>query len=64
MDPEEYDKRKNELFEFDNFGNIIGAKAALTNMNEAFDAVAIGDYVNGQEKFITKQKIKFLESVR
>jgi len=56
MDPEEYDKRKNELFEFDNFGNIIGAKAALTNMNEAFDAVAIGDYVNGQEKFITKTK--------
>jgi hypothetical protein len=56
MDPEEYDKRKNELFEFDNFGNIIGAKAALTNMNEAFDAVAIGDYVNGQEKFIQKTK--------
>ena len=56
MDPDEYEKRKNELFEFDNFGNIIGAKAALTNMNEAFDAVAIGDYVNGQEKFIQKTK--------
>jgi len=29
-------------------------------MNEAFDAVAIGDYVNGQEKFITKTKTKTL----
>jgi TP901 family phage tail tape measure protein len=56
MDPDEYEKRKSELFEFDNAGNIIKAKAALSNMNEAFDAVAIGEYVNGQEKFIQKTK--------
>jgi len=56
MDPDEYEKRKNELFEFDGLGNIVRAKGKLLNMNAAFDAVAIGDYVNGQEKFITKTK--------
>jgi spore coat assembly protein SafA len=56
MDPDEYNKRKNELFEFDNAGNIVKAKAALTNMNEAFNAVAIGEYVNSQENFLQKTK--------
>lgn len=54
MDPDEYEKRKNELFEFNGLGNITKAKGNLLNMNAAFDAVAIGDYVNGQEKFIVK----------
>ena len=56
MDPDEYEKRKNELFEFDGLGNIIAAKAGLENMNSAFNAVAIGEYVNGQEQFIQKTK--------
>ena len=54
MDPDEYEKRKNELFEFNGLGNITKAKGNLLNMNAAFDAVAIGEYVNGQEKFIVK----------
>jgi TP901 family phage tail tape measure protein len=54
MDPDEFEKRKSELF------NIDGtATAALTNMNKAFDAVAIGEYVNGQEKFIVKTNNQF-----
>lgn len=51
MDPDEFEKRKSELF------NIDGtATEALINMNKAFNAVAIGDYVNGQEKFIEKTR--------
>jgi len=56
MDPDEYEKRKNELFEFDNDGNINKAKQKLLNLNKAFNAVAIGEYVNGQEQFIQKTK--------
>ena len=55
MDPDEFEKRKNELFKFDG-KRIVGATAALTNMNKAFNAVAIGEYVNGQEKSLQTAK--------
>lgn len=58
MDPDEFEKRKNELFKMDG-KRIVGATDALTNMNKAFDAVAIGEYVNGQEKFIQKTNNQF-----
>jgi hypothetical protein len=52
MDPDEYNKRKNELFVFDKGGNIVGTTAKLKNMNAAFNAIAIGEYINSQQSFI------------
>jgi TP901 family phage tail tape measure protein len=52
MDPDEYEKRKNELFIFEN-GNIVGVTGALKNLQSAFNAIAVGEYVNTQEKSIS-----------
>ena len=52
MDPDEYEKRKNELFTFDKAGNITGITAKLKNMNAALGAIALGEYVNTQQAFI------------
>jgi len=52
MDPDEYEKRKNELFTFDKAGNITGITAKLKNMNAALGAIALGEYVNAQQAFI------------
>jgi hypothetical protein len=52
MDPDEYNKRKKELFVFDKAGNIVGTTAKLKNMNAAFNAIAIGEYINSQQSFI------------
>jgi TP901 family phage tail tape measure protein len=46
MDPDEYEKRKHELFVFDEAGNITDTTDKLKNMNAAFNAVAMGEYVN------------------
>jgi len=63
MDPDEYEKRKNELFVFDKDGNIKDTTDALKNMQAALRAIAIGDFVNSQEKFI-KNTNDQIEAVR
>jgi HEPN domain-containing protein len=52
MDPEEYERRKHELFQFDNMGNIIGATTALENMGKALRAIALGDFQSEQQRVI------------
>jgi hypothetical protein len=52
MDPEEYERRKHELFQFDNMGNIIGATTALQNMGKALRAIALGDFQSEQQRVI------------
>jgi hypothetical protein len=59
MDPDEYNKRKKELFVFDKAGNIVGITSKLKNMNAAFNAIAIGEYVNSQQKFIENTRNQF-----
>ena len=59
MDPDEYAKRKNELFVFDKAGNITGTTAKLKNLSSAFNAIAIGEYVNSQQAFIENTKNQF-----
>jgi hypothetical protein len=59
MDPDEYQKRKNELFVFDKAGNIVGTTAKLKNMNAAFNAIAIGEYINSQQQFIQNTNHQF-----
>jgi TP901 family phage tail tape measure protein len=50
MDPDEYEKRKKDLFTFDKAGNITGVTAKLKNMQAAFNAIALGEYVNQQQR--------------
>ncbi len=51
MDPEEFEKRKNTLFNFDKqTGEIIGFKDQLLNIGKALSAIALGEYVTQQQK--------------
>ena len=52
MDPDEYERRKNELFTFDAAGNISGLRASLVSIAEAMRAIAMGDFQNKQQKTI------------
>ena len=57
MDPEEFDKRKNQLFNFDKqTGAIIGFKNKLINIGEALSSIAVGEYVNDQQKAAQEAK--------
>jgi TP901 family phage tail tape measure protein len=50
MDPDEYEKRKKELFIFDDKGNIVGMTAKLQSLNAAINAVVVGEFINTQEQ--------------
>jgi hypothetical protein len=51
MDPEEFEKKKNTLFNFNKqTGEIIGFKEQLQNVGRALAAVALGQYVSDQQK--------------
>jgi uncharacterized protein len=51
MDPEEFEKKKNTLFNFDRqTGEIIGFKEQLQNIGRALSAVALGQYVSDQQR--------------
>jgi TP901 family phage tail tape measure protein len=51
MDPEEFEKQKNTLFNFDKqTGEIIGFKDQLQNVGRALSAIALGQYVSDQQK--------------
>jgi len=52
MDPEEFEKKKDQLFTFDAAGNITGATNILANMGKALDAIALGDFQSEQEKVV------------
>jgi TP901 family phage tail tape measure protein len=57
MDPEEFDKRKNQLFNFDKqTGAIIGFKNKLMNIGEALSSIAVGEYVNDQQRAAQEAK--------
>jgi TP901 family phage tail tape measure protein len=51
MDPEEFEKKKNTLFNFDRqTGEIVGFKEQLQNIGRALASVALGQYVSDQQK--------------
>jgi TP901 family phage tail tape measure protein len=50
MDPDEFDKRKGELFTFDAKGNITGITTALRGMALAMKSIAMGDFQSQQQK--------------
>ena len=51
MSPEDFEKQKNTLFNFDKqTGEILGFKAQLQNIGKALAAVALGQYVSDQQK--------------
>ena len=50
MDPEEYEKQKNKLFEFDKKGNIKKIKDGAKSIGDALQSVKLGEFVGEQEK--------------
>ena len=57
MDPEEFEKKKNLLFNFDKqTGAIIGFKNKLMNIGEALSSIAVGEYVNDQQRAAQEAK--------
>jgi TP901 family phage tail tape measure protein len=56
MDPDEYEQRKNELFVFDKAGNIVEVTSKLKNMQSAFNAIALGEYVNQQQRSLQSMR--------
>jgi hypothetical protein len=48
MDPEEFKKRKNDLFKFDNKGNITGLKEDAKVIKKALLEIALGDFQSKQ----------------
>jgi TP901 family phage tail tape measure protein len=62
MDPKEYEKKKNSLFEFDNKKNIIGLKRDAKNIQEALNSITMGEFKSSMEadlKAISDQSIAF-----
>jgi TP901 family phage tail tape measure protein len=52
MDPEEFQKRKDELFTFDGAGNIAGFRDSLLSIGAAFRSINLGNFQNEQQKSI------------
>jgi TP901 family phage tail tape measure protein len=52
MDPEEFEKKKDQLFTFDAAGEITGITNILSNLGKAMKAIAMGDFQNEQERTI------------
>ena len=50
MDPEEFQKRKEELFTFDGAGNIAGFRDSLLSIGAAFRSINLGNFQNEQQK--------------
>ncbi len=50
MDPKEYEKRKNSLFEFDKKGNIVKIKDNLRSIGDAVASIKLGEFVSEQQK--------------
>ena len=52
MDPEEYARRKDELFTFDAAGNITAFRNSLMSIGEAMRAITMGDFQSKNEKTV------------
>ena len=52
MDPEEFKKRKDELFTFDENGNIAGFRESLLSISAALRSIAFGEFQSKQQKSI------------
>jgi hypothetical protein len=52
MSPEEFEKRKNELFTFDAAGNITAFRGTLLSIGAAVRSLALGDFQNAQQATI------------
>ena len=50
MDPKEYEKRKNSLFEFDKKGNIKKIKDNAKSIGDAIASISLGEFVSEQER--------------
>jgi TP901 family phage tail tape measure protein len=50
MDPKEYEKQKNKLFEFDKKGNIKKIKDGAKSIGDALQSVKLGEFVSEQQK--------------
>lgn len=59
MDPDEYEKRKGELFNFDSDGKISGLTTKFKSLAAAMHAVALGEYVNQQQAFVANTNNQF-----
>jgi TP901 family phage tail tape measure protein len=59
MDPKEFDKRKKDLFKLDPQGNIVALTKQFRSLGAAVGAIALGEYVNDQEQFISNTKDQF-----
>ena len=53
MDPDEYEKRKNDLFIFDDQGTIIGMTSKLSSLNDALNTATIGEFITEQNNITT-----------
>ena len=51
MDPEEFEKKKNKLFEIKN-GEIIRIKDGAKSIGDALQSIALGDFVSDQDRMV------------
>jgi TP901 family phage tail tape measure protein len=56
MDPKEFEKQKNKLFTFNKTGEIVGFKRGLKNIGEALNSIAVGEFVNQQQRVAKEAK--------
>ena len=56
MDPDEYEKRKDELFVFDEKGNIAVLTNQAVNLGRALNAITLGEFVNEQQQTLRNFK--------
>ena len=59
MDPDEYEKRKDELFNFDPDGRITSVTNKFKSLQAAMNSKELGDYVNNQEGYIANTNHQF-----
>jgi TP901 family phage tail tape measure protein len=59
MDPDEYEKRKDELFNFDADGRITSVTNKFKSLQSAINADELGKYVNTQQSFVANTKNQF-----
>ena len=52
MDPKEYEKRKNDLFEFDKKGNIVKLKQTALSAGKALQEISLGSFQNEQQSIL------------
>jgi len=52
MDAKEYEKRKNELFEFDKKGNIVKLKSLALATGKALKEIALGEFQSQQQQTV------------